>query len=445
MLTILKHPIFSRLFAAQIIALLGTGLMTVALGLLAYQMSGNSAGVVLGTVYTIKMVAYIGLAPVASAVVSQLPRKYVLIGADLIRAAVAIALPFIAEVWHIYVLIFALQAASATFTPAFQAAIPDILTDEEDYTNALSLSRMAYDLENLLSPLIAGLLLTVVTFHWLFAGTAMGFLLSAALISAVIVPSSLSAERGESFATRVTKGSRIYLATPRLRGLWLLNLAAAAVGAFVIVNTVVVVLETFKFGQNEVALALGAFGLGSMIAALTLPMILGKQSDRTTMLAGAALLSVTAGVASLVLANPSPTSWVQYLILVGLIGFFYATILTPSGRLLRRSAHAQDRTTVFAAHFALSHVGWLMTYPLAGWTGYTLGISASLLVLSVLAALSTVVALFVWPFAKDPEIEHSHPDLPKGHPHLKAHGDAKGRHRHTFVIDSEHRVWPTQG
>ena len=46
-----------------------------------------------------------------------------------------------------HLLIFVLQAASAGFTPTFQATIPDILPDEEDYTKALSLSRLAYDLK----------------------------------------------------------------------------------------------------------------------------------------------------------------------------------------------------------------------------------------------------------------------------------------------------------
>lgn len=119
----------------------------------------------LGAAYAIKMVAYVGLAPVAAALVVRLPRRAVLIGADLARAGVALCLPFIDAVWQVYVLIFVLQAASATFTPAFQAAIPDVLPDEADYTRALSLSRLAYDIENLVSPALAGVLLTVMSYH----------------------------------------------------------------------------------------------------------------------------------------------------------------------------------------------------------------------------------------------------------------------------------------
>lgn len=147
MLSILANRTYRHLFAAQVIALLGTGLATVALGLLAWNIAGDDAGVVLGTALAIKMVAYVTLAPVASALAVQVPRRTMLVGLDVLRAVVAVALPFVTEVWQIYVLIFLMQAASAGFTPTFQATIPDVLPDEAEYTRALSLSRLAYDLE----------------------------------------------------------------------------------------------------------------------------------------------------------------------------------------------------------------------------------------------------------------------------------------------------------
>ncbi|SIO42353.1 hypothetical protein SAMN05444722_2049 [Rhodovulum sp. ES.010] len=55
----------------------------------------------------------------------------------------AVALPFVTEVWQVYLLIFLLQWASAAFTPTFQATVPDVLPDESRYTRALSLSRLA--------------------------------------------------------------------------------------------------------------------------------------------------------------------------------------------------------------------------------------------------------------------------------------------------------------
>lgn len=242
MLAVLANRTYRHLLLAQVIALVGTGLATIALGLLAYNIAGGNAGAVLGTALAIKMVAYIGIAPIAGAFADRVPRRALLVSLDLVRAAVALCLPFVSEIWQIYILIFVLQAASAAFTPTFQATIPDVLPDERDYTRALSLSRLAYDMENIASPILAAGLLTVINFHWLFSGTAIGFIGSALLVVTVILPRpERAAERQESVYAKTTRGMRIYLKTPRLRGLLAITLAAAAASSMVIVNTVVIV------------------------------------------------------------------------------------------------------------------------------------------------------------------------------------------------------------
>lgn len=152
MLAVLRHRAYRRLFAAQVVALVGTGLATVALGLLAYDLAGADAGSVLGTALAIKMVAYVVIAPAVGAIADRLPRRALMVTADLVRAGIAVSLPFVGEVWQVYVLVFLLQSASAAFTPTFQAVIPDVLPEERDYTRALSMSRLAYDLESLFSP-----------------------------------------------------------------------------------------------------------------------------------------------------------------------------------------------------------------------------------------------------------------------------------------------------
>ncbi|MRU15288.1 MFS transporter [Roseovarius sp. A21] len=443
MIAILNNPTFRALFAAQVIALVGTGLLTVGLGLLAYDLAGERAGVVLGLALTLKMVAYVGLSPVAQAVATRLPRKGVLVGADAVRALVALCLPFVSEVWQIYVLIFVLQSASATFTPAFQATIPDVLPDEAEYTRALSLSRLAYDLENLLSPAFAALLLTLVGYSWLFVGTVLGFVVSGLLVLLAAVP-PLGADAGQRpFRERLTRGIRIYLATPRLRGLWALNLAASAVGAFVLVNTVVLVRSGYGGDERSLALAMAAFGAGSMGAALILPRLLERMADRPVMMGGAQGLVVVALIMGALISFGGLPGWTVFLLVWAMIGFLYASVLTPSGRLLRRSAHAEDRPAVFAAQFALSHACWLVTYPTAGWAAQGLGMGGALVLLGLMALLGVVVARVVWPAGLKREIVHEHPDLPSDHPHLRAHGGR--RHAHVFVIDDEHRVWPTQG
>jgi MFS family permease len=432
MLSVLANRTYRHLFLAQVIALVGTGLATVALGLLAFDLAGAQAGAVLGTALAIKMIAYIGVAPIAAAFAEHLPRKAMLVTLDLIRASVAILLPFVTEIWQVYLLIFVLQSASAAFTPTFQATIPDILPDEREYTRALSLSRLAYDLESVISPMAAALLLTVVSFHSLFGGTVVGFLISAAMVASVTLPTPLAGPK-RSIYERTTRGMRIFLATPRLRGLLALNLAIAAASSMVIVNTVVLVQSRFGLPQSSTATALMAFGAGSMMVALILPRLLDRLDDRKVMLAGGSLL-----VAALFLGIILP-DYPSLLALWFLLGAGYSLAQTPAGRVLRRSSSAQDRPALFAAQFALSHACWLITYPLAGWIGANWGLTDSFVGLSLLALVALVISLRIWLPEHDRDvIEHSHEDLPENHPHISS-----GKpHAHAFVIDDEHQRWP---
>ncbi|MFT6530489.1 MAG: H+ antiporter protein [Limimaricola cinnabarinus] len=439
MLSILGDRTYRHLFLAQLASLLGTGLTTVALGLLAYDLAGDRAGLVLGTVFTIKMVAYVGIAPIAGAFADRVPRRALLVALDLVRAGVVLALPFVTGVWQVYILIFLLQSASAAFTPTFQATIPDVLPEEDRYTRALSLSRLAYDLENIASPILAGLLLMVMSYSALFLGTVAGFLVSAVLVVSVLLPSPQPSEpRG--IYDRSTRGIRIYFGTPRLRGLLALNLAAAAGGAMVLVNTVVLVRGELALPESALAWTMGAFGTGSMIAALGLPRLLDRVPDRLVMLAGAAALTTTLVLfAATILAFG--LSWPLLLVAWLVAGVGYSAVLTPSGRLLRRSARPEDRPAIFAAQFALSHACWLVTYPLAGLLMTLAGASTALLGLAVLASFGILVAIRMWP-PRDPQtLPHSHEDLPIGHPHLAEHG-GHHRHAHAVVIDRLHPEWP---
>ncbi len=434
---VLKDRRYRHLFLAQVVAILGTGLATVALGLLAYDLAGENAALVLGTVFTIKMVAYVGIAPLAAALADRIDRRRLLVGLDGLRAAAALSLPFVGEVWQVYVLIFLMQAASAGFTPIFQATIPDVLPDEKRFTQALSLSRLAYDLESIVSPLLAGLLLVVVSHNTLFLGTVLGFLGSALLVVSVSLPSpepDRSTRRG--IYDRTTRGIRIYLATPRLRGLLALCFSVSAAGAMVLVNSVVLVRAELGLSASALAWAMCAFGGGSMMTALALPRLLDGVRDRPVMLFGALLMGSVLTLLAVVNMT-SGLSWGVLLLAWILIGVGYSAVMTPSGRLLKRSSQAADRPAIFAAQFALSHACWLLSYPLSGWLMTRFGTSVTLFVLAAMTALGCLVAARLWPGANDTEVEHTHDNLPLDHPHL----NGVRRHRHALVIDDDHPYW----
>lgn len=455
----LADPAYRRLFGAQVASLLGTGLTTVALALLAHDMAGGDAGAILGTVLALKMVAYVLVAPAFGGLAHRLPRKATLIALDVVRAGIVAALPFVTELWQVYALIVALNVAAAGFTPTFQATIPDVLPDEARYTRALSLSRLAYDLESLASPTLAALALTVMSYNGLFLADAVTFIVSALLVASATLPPPRPAERTQGVAANLTFGVRGYLKTPRLRGLLGLMLAASAAGAMVIVNTVVYVQDRLGLSETHTAWTVAAAGGGSMLAALILPRLLSTARDRALMLGGAVLLLTV-----LVAAAVRMPAWPGLLVLWAFLGLGTGLIQTPAGRLIRQSCTAGDRPAFFAAQFALSHAAWLVAYPVAGLVGAAFGLQAALWALAGLVAVGLAAAAVLWP-ARDAEVlehvhdpvhhehlhthgphhEHDHEGWEGPEPHRHPHDHAPVRHRHAFVIDLHHPDWPNRG
>lgn len=175
-----------------------------------------------------------------------------------------------------------------------------------------------------------------------------------------------------------------------------------------------------------------------MMAAIVLPRFLTKVSDRLTMLSGAflmlfALLGLCLSIAIYGL------SWAYLLGAWVLVGFGYSIVLTPSGRILRRSSNLEDRTALFSVQFALSHGCWLVTYPLSGWTMTSFGMIAALLVMASLTLLGIIISLVQWPANDSNQVWHTHANLPLDHPHLSS----KRKHKHALIIDELHPYWST--
>lgn len=391
--TVLREPRYKKMFSAQIIALLGTGIATVALALLAEKIAGNRAGAVMGIALTVKMFAYVAVAPVTTALTSRLPKKPVLITADAARALVALALPFVNAEWQIYAIIFVLQAASATFTPTFQAIIPDILPNENDYTKALSLSRLAYDTEALVSPVLAGLALFLIPFTSLFLFTSAGFIASALLVLKTQLPQTPPTEQ-TAFFTRLTLGAREFWRHKPLRAILALNLSIAAAVALVLVNTVVIVQHGIHGNEQHTTIILAIYGLGSMTIALTLPRLLQKLADMPVMLTGAAALTLLMIVTSLTLqTNPQNLhGGIQIGALWLGLGAAGALVQVPLAKVLRRHSTENTRPAVFAAQFSLSHACFIITYPLAGIGGELLGTATSTWTLTAVTLTGFILA-----------------------------------------------------
>lgn len=380
--TLRHHPRYARLFAAQLSGLLGTGVLTVALALLAADLAGPRAAAVLATALTVKIVAYVVLSPWIARLTAGWRPVRVLVGADLVRVGVAALLPLVDATWQVYALVLVLQAASAGFTPAYQALLPRVLPGEDDYRQALSLSRVAYDAEAVVSPALAAAALLLVDARSLFWFSAVGFVGSIAWVLAARPPAAAAPVDGRE---ERSGGFVAFVRVPDLRRLLLLDLVAACAYAAALVLTATLVAAV-GWGESQVGVVLAVFGAGSVGGALVVSR-LGSDPWRP-MLAGALVVAAGLGAAAVVADARAGlvVAWAA-------IGFGSSLVLTPSGQVLRAQGEGRRLTLLFAGHFAWSHACYLLTYPLAGLVAVRTTPETALAVLGGVALLAGVAAL----------------------------------------------------
>lgn len=116
------------------------------------------------------------------------------------------------------------------------------------------------------------------------------------------------------------------------------------------------------------------------------------------MLPGALSLGlVFAGLGGVTAASGGSWRLPALLGLWALFGAACSAVLTPTGRLIRRSVPPGEREAAFAAQFSLSHGCWLLTYPLAGSLGAGAGLDRAVLALGSIALGAALLAVRLWP------------------------------------------------
>lgn len=374
-----KNRGFIHLFWAHAVSLFGASLTSVALGLLAHELVGAGVSTVLGVTLAIRIGVVVFLAPFAGSVASWLGSKKALIFADLIRAGVVVGFFFCEAVWQIYVLAFLINVASAVFTPVYKAAIPNIVTPKQ-YPRALSIGSVAYDLANIAGPSLAGLLILWFGFRGNFLVHAAAFLMSAMLIFPVRF--SREADSPKPATTGRLPGIRALLHRRELFRTLFIALQVSIGSGFVLVATVDYVKNTLLLPDSYYAWAMAAYGVGSVGGALAYGQSTNPKLRR--LLYATLPWGILAGL--LLAALTHELTW----LLLGwlLAGSGQSVLVLRGNELLAANSTADERPHIYAAHFSLSHVGWGVTYPLAGWTTTNLGFHNAALIFALLLALA---------------------------------------------------------
>jgi MFS family permease len=380
-----KNRVFQQLFWAHGLSLVGSGLSSLALGLLAHQLVGASASSVLGVTLAIRIIVIVIFSPWSGQIAARFGARRVMVLSDLMRCGVLAGFYFADAVWQIYALAVLLNLGSAIFTPIYRAVIPEVVTPAQ-YPNAAAIGSIAYDAANILSPSMAALVIALFGFRGNFVVDAITFLASAALLIGWprLLAEMPAGEKKVSVSVR--DGLSAMFKRQPLRQSLFLALQTSIAGAFVIVATVDLIKVDMRMSDTAYAWVMGAFGVGSVCGAL----VYSKIST------AARNLSVNGSGPVMLLALAAAAIAPHYAVVMAgwwFIGAGYSILGVRGSELLAENSSGEERPHIFAAHFALSHAGWGLTYPLAGFLTTTLGFGKTAW---VFAAIMMAVSVVVW-------------------------------------------------
>ena len=182
------NPDFRHLWYGQIVSQMGDWFNLITLQALLLRVTGSSAA--LAWLAVCQMLPLLLLGPLAGVTVDRLPRKAVMIAADLVRAVVALGFLLVRDqqtVWLVYPLVALLASFAAFFEPARTATIPNV-TRPADLLPANALSAVTWSVILTSGALAGGAVSALFGQDVAFLVNSASFLLSAWCILRVRVP-----------------------------------------------------------------------------------------------------------------------------------------------------------------------------------------------------------------------------------------------------------------
>ena len=387
----LKEKIFLKLYFSQTVSLLGDAFTWVGIALLAFQFGGENSAVILATALTLRVTAFILFGPYAGVLADRIDRKKIMYITHFVRMGIVGCLPFVTEAWQIYVLIFFLNIFNAFFTPAYKAAIPQSITNQENYSSGIALSNATNQLLSVLGPGLAGAAAAWLGIRQIFFVDAITFVVAAVFI--LSLPSLLIEKNSKKNAVQskvwvdIIKGTRLLFAEKAIRFALLMELVAAIAGGQILVNTVGYIKGQLELTDKHYGYVMAAFGIGAVIAAFASGNFDKSKNRVASLIIGGGLVCVS-------IAFGNYLTYIPLLILWLLAGFGQTLAEMPSQILIAEKIPKEEHGKVYGAHFAWSHLWWAIAYPIAGFTGtnfrnneFLIGAGLSLAVLILITFL----------------------------------------------------------
>jgi predicted MFS family arabinose efflux permease len=376
----LYHRDYRLFFFGQLISLTGTWIQVMAQAWLVYTITNSPLK--LGIVSAVQFLPILAFSLFTGVLIDKTPKKRVVIATQVISMLQALTLFFLVhfgtvQYWHILLLAFILGCTNSIDMPARQSYVIE-LVGRKDVTNAVGLNSTIFNLARIVGPAIAGILMTGIGIDWCFLINALSFI--AVIIGLVFITHEgypVAPPKKESVIHDIRDGLLYVYRTPILLKTVLIIFFISVIGFNNNVLIPVFAKNILGLKEKGFGILLSAFGVGSVIGALTTTMRANKGVPRPRLLIisslflGAALFSM--GFASSI--------YIASLV-IALCGIFGIWFFSMANSILQLSSDDRYRGRVmsvyamvfagstpvgsFMAGFLAEHVGVGRTFILAG-------------------------------------------------------------------------------
>jgi MFS family permease len=387
-LGVLRERDFRLVFGAQVVSLIGDGIVPVALAFAILDLTGSATD--LGIVLAARTVPLVACVIAGGVVADRVPRRAVMIASDLVRlvsqGVLGVLLVFgHAEIWQIAALEAVLGAASGFFNPAATGLVPAVVSAVR-LQDANALRGVAMAAGQVVGPALAGVLVVTIGAGEALLLDAASYAISAALLARVRLVETRRAATS-SFVADLREGwgevrSRTWV-WGVIAAFSVVNMLTAA---FVVLGPLVA--RRSLGGAGAWGAVLAARGLGQLAGGLA---SLGARPRRPLLVA--TLACALHALPTLLLAARSPLLAIAAASVVAGVGVMVFSTLWETTLQQYVPAHALSRVSAYDWFGSLTFqpLGLAIVGPIAAGVGVTTTLyAAGLLELLAVAALLLV-------------------------------------------------------
>lgn len=164
LLRALRHRNYRLFFGGQAVSLIGTWMQQIAMGWLAYRLTGSAF--LLGVIGFSAYIPIFLFASIAGVYSDRWNKHRVLLATQTLAMIQALALAFLTlagliHVWHLIVLSACLGLINAFDIPSRQSFVVEMIEERQDLGNAIALNSLIFNSARLLGPTIAGFMISL--------------------------------------------------------------------------------------------------------------------------------------------------------------------------------------------------------------------------------------------------------------------------------------------